>query len=80
LDGVMTLHQTFVLRRRVEQDGGGVVDDSGLNSSASGISGQSSSSWPLVVVSHQMVVREEPLLASEQLDIHFPWIRSVLES
>jgi len=48
LDHTVTLHQSFVLRRRTELDGGLDV----------------SRSWPLIVVSHHMILRDEPLLPS----------------
>jgi len=53
-DHIMRIHQSFVLRRRSKLD-----DDSGLDGSTRG------GSWPLIVVSHHMILRDA-VLRSDQ--------------
>jgi len=68
LNRTMTLHQSFVLRRRTE------LDDSGLDGYDSFDSWPPlllkllprSTRWPLIVISHHMVLRDELLLLTDQ--------------
>ncbi|SRR5258705_8820046 len=68
LDRTMTLHQSFVLRRRTELDDS-ILD--GYDSFGSWLPlllklFPRSTRWPLIVISHHMVLRDELLLLPDQ--------------
>lgn len=67
LDHVVSLDQSFVLRRHEsdeeEEDGDGDRDGE---------------AWPLEVLSHQMTVREVPLLSLEGVEEALPWVAGIV--
>jgi len=79
LDHTWTLDQSFVLRRRIERDDDVNGDDSdhslGYDSSVKFFDVHSQvvrplakDLWPLVAISHQMTLRDEPLLLSDEFE------------
>ncbi|KAF8199046.1 hypothetical protein BJ912DRAFT_687163 [Pholiota molesta] len=73
LDHRLTVDQTFLLRQRTEEDD--TDDDDGTD-----VPGQTNlkNFWPLTIISHQMTVRANPLLSTEDLEERLPWVRDIL--
>ncbi|EDR05179.1 uncharacterized protein LACBIDRAFT_294891 [Laccaria bicolor S238N-H82] len=67
LDHVVSLDQSFVLRR---------PESDGKEEEGDGDSGEAA--WPLEALSHQMTVREEPLLCLEGVEEALPWVAGIV--
>ena len=66
-DHVVSLDQSFVLRKP-ESDEEEEDEDEDRDGEA----------WPLEVLSHQMTVREVPLLSLEGVEEALPWVASIV--
>jgi hypothetical protein len=73
MDHIVTVDQNFVLRLRCGSDASLKREDS-----LSGMElGREEEPWPLVVVSHQMVVRDGPMLRQEAVEEVLPWVLDI---
>jgi len=72
LDHVLTVDQSFVLRRKRGDEDDTAVGLGGLTEK------DALQVWPLVAISHQMTIRAASLLAAERLEELLPWIQDIL--
>jgi hypothetical protein len=74
MDHIVTVDQNFVLRLRRDSDTPSKREDC-----ASGVElgKEEEDPWPLVVVSHQMVVRDGPMLRQEAVEEVLPWVLDI---
>ena len=73
MDHIVTVDQNFVLRLRCDSDASLKREDS-----LSGMElGRDEEPWPLVVVSHQMMVRDGPMLWQEAVEEVLPWVLDI---
>lgn len=74
MDHIVTVDQNFVLRLRCDLDTPSKREDcaSGVDSGK-----EEEDPWPLVVVSHQMVVRDGPMLRQEAVEEILPWVLDI---
>ncbi|KIJ91250.1 hypothetical protein K443DRAFT_686199 [Laccaria amethystina LaAM-08-1] len=68
LDDVVSLDQSFVLRKPESDEEEGGDGDGDRDGEA----------WPLEVLSHQMTVREVPLLSLEGVEEALPWVAGIV--